>query len=287
MAETVETKESSVDIVGIGEVAESIASLPIKYADVDMQKAIWDKKIGLERVKASRDVLNVQQKEFTKRHSTVGRTEQVWINQSDETLNALNKTFYTRRWRRRGVQHELRLSPLDLLALGPLMEHFALPMGLDWLSSAGSTYRTMFEHVVDHAHELNRTANAGEMNFALPAEVPGLIDQGIYEPSQMITPIEKESLVEKVAQASLNQYTPPPPTTPPVTPKETSLAMIASEIARLQNEHDALQVVKQLLKKQPKNPVRSRKVKEINRKQTDLKEEINKLTVQYNSQLEE
>jgi len=207
------------DVFGAGKIgaatAKGLADVQIQQVEAEIQRRVQSELTKRAQINASKDIVKIQQKEFTKRHKTVGENVNTWINQSDETLNALDRVFYSCRWRKGRKEHHLRMSAMSLFALGPLMQEIGLQHNVPVLQNAGVQYRNWTDVLVDHAKELARNANAGDLNFALPAEVPGLIDTGSFYGPSALTAAEIQEMINASTGGSLDQTLPDLPGTGP------------------------------------------------------------------------
>lgn len=211
------------DVFGIGGIAKATGEVVEKELDNQAVRAKERETTHRMQIQAARDIIQQQQKEFSKRHATIGRTEQTWINQSDETLNALDRVFQDVQWRKNRKNFHTRLSVMSLIGMGPIIYEMGVALDNQPLANVGRVYSEHLKTLVDHAPELNRLANAGDLNFAIPAEIPGLIETGSFFGPTALTPFEKETAVEKVTGKTIDQVLPTLPGTPPIIPLPPSL----------------------------------------------------------------
>lgn len=152
----------------------------------------------------NKDVSIAKQKHFTKRHDTLGRVQQSWINESDEILNALDSWGYKRSWKKRGVYHELKISPMKLCALGTILKGMGMSQSNPILQQIGATYERQFDYLINHAQDLNRLASAGNMTFGAP-DIETAVDQatGIIDTSENG---DGKSILEDLSKTVTEEY---------------------------------------------------------------------------------
>ena len=176
--------------------------------------------VKMKKIQADVDIKRINQSEMTKRAQSFNQTEQTFINESDQILNAIDNAFWVQKTTTKGGRNRTikRISPLSWIILcGTVGKHFGESAQA---RNMGKDCYMLIKNIIDKSESLARTSSASNLSFNLPpaedvdqSMIPDVPEE-VYEETEgtYLEPPPEEGKSEVNVDVDVEQ--------PPAEPKE-------------------------------------------------------------------